>query len=228
MPKFHLTKDEILQREREGISLLSFSELSVDWSAVRHLFDDLVDLVADFFPSSPAKRFHDISDLKQVTKAWYEGESLEGRTEFQGSENEAILTMAIHSALWPFLSIQSEVLLPLVEQKLWRRGNCPICGGKPDFAFLDKEKGARWLLCSRCDAQWLFQRLRCPYCGNQNQETLAYFTDDEELYRLYVCEECKGYLKSIDLRKADSEVLLPLERILTLDLDNQAHEAGYE
>ena len=56
---------------------------------------------------------------------------------------------------------------------------------------------------------------------------LAYFTDDEGLYRLYVCEQCKRYLKAIDLRQAQAEVLLPLERYYTLDLDAQAQEQGY-
>jgi FdhE protein len=100
--------------------------------------------------------------------------------------------------------------------------------GKPDFAFIDKEKGARWLLCSRCDTGWLFQRLECPYCGNTDQNELAYFTDDTELYRLYICQRCHSYLKSIDLRKTDSEILLPLERVMTVDMDRQGQEKGYK
>ena len=113
-------------------------------------------------------------------------------------------------------------------QEAWYKRYCPVCGGGPDFAFLDKERdGARWLLCSRCDAQWLFYRLVCPHCGNDDQHSLAYLTDDTGLYRLYVCEKCRRYLKTIDLRKTEAEVLLPLERILTLDLDRQAHESNY-
>jgi len=119
------------------------------------------------------------------------------------------------------------VLLPEVDQERWRRQYCPVCGGPPDFAYLDKDAGARWLLCSRCDAEWLFQRLQCPYCGSQDQSALAYFTDDEGLYRLYVCEQCKRYLKAIDLRQTESEILLPLERLLTFELDVQARGKGY-
>lgn len=115
-----------------------------------------------------------------------------------------------------------------MDQERWRRNYCPICGGHPDFAFLEKELGARWLLCSRCDTEWLFQRLQCPYCGNQTQKDLAYFTDDEGLYRLYVCEQCHKYIKAIDLRVAKSDILLPLERLFTLDMDRQAQEKGYQ
>ena len=82
-------------------------------------------------------------------------------------------------------------------------------------------------LCSRCDAEWLFQRLECPSCGSQDQKTLAYYTDDKGLYRLYVCDKCKRYLKAIDLRQAETEVLLPIERLLSFELDMQAQQQGY-
>ena len=42
-----------------------------------------------------------------------------------------------------------------------------------------------------------------------------------------VCDRCKNYLKAIDLRQAKSEVLLPLERLYTLDIDSQAQQYGY-
>jgi FdhE protein len=89
------------------------------------------------------------------------------------------------------------------------------------------EEGARWLVCGRCDAEWRFQRLECPFCGTRDQGNLAYFSGGQGLYRLYVCEECKGYIKAIDLRHSQSEVLLPLEWIGTLDMDRQACELGY-
>ncbi|MBA7684396.1 Protein FdhE [subsurface metagenome] len=76
--------------------------------------------------------------------------------------------------------------------------------------------------------QPLFQRLECPYCGNQNQAALAYFTDDEGLYRLYVCEQCHTYIKAVDLRRTESQVLLPLERVMTLDMDREGQEKGYK
>ena len=58
--------------------------------------------------------------------------------------------------------------------------------------------------------------------------SLAYFADDKGGYRLYVCEQCHKYIKAIDLRHADPEVSLPLERVLTLDMDRQGQEKGYQ
>jgi FdhE protein len=130
----------------------------------------------------------------------------------------------------PYPSLPKEVakaLISLVDQENWRREYCPICGGRPDLAFLDKERGSRWLMCSRCDTRWLYQRLQYPYCRTQDPDALYFFTDATGLYRLYVCEQCRKYIKAIDLRCTESEISLPLERILTLDMDRQAEEKGY-
>jgi transcription elongation factor Elf1 len=131
------------------------------------------------------------------------------------------------AAIRPFLGAFREALVDKVDQEKWRRRYCPVCGGMPDFAYLDTERGARWLVCSRCDAEWLFQRLECPYCGTEDQNSLAYFVSEERPYRLYVCSSCHRYIKAVDLRKASAEVIIPLERLLTLDMDRQALAMGY-
>lgn len=131
------------------------------------------------------------------------------------------------TAVRPFLVNYSRALISLVDQATWRRSYCPICGGSPDFAYLEAERGARWLICSRCDAEWLFQRLQCPYCQTVDQKDLSYYSNDDEIYRLYVCDKCKHYLKTIDLRKAGSGTEVSVERLLTYELDVQASEYGY-
>ena len=55
----------------------------------------------------------------------------------------------------------------------------------------------------------------------------TYFASEDDLYRLYTCQNCKPYLKAIDLRHTESKVLLPLERVLTVDMDRQGQEQGY-
>jgi len=231
-PKLSLT-DAVRERPSQGIPLLSFQELALNWAQVGNLVHEVINLVTE--DSADAKNevqalrniASSVALLEEVVRVWYEGSSLMAIAAAQHVDDQ-LLTFVLGTALKPFLSAYSEVLLPQINQELWHRRYCPICGGKPDFAFLDRERGARWLLCSRCDAEWLFYRLGCPYCGNQKQTSLAYFTNDEGRYRLYVCEECQGYIKAIDLRCAQADVLLSLERILTLDMDRQAQEAGYK
>ena len=231
-PKPKLAEDVISSRLNQGIPLLSFEDLSLDWAQVRGLFQEIIRSVAKDSPdtSKEVKTLGNILSkkavLEEVVRAWYEGSSLIPIATRHSVDNES-LGLVVAAVVKPFLTTHSEALLPKVDQESWRRRYCPICGGRPDFAYLDEERGARWLLCSRCDAEWLFQRLECPYCGCQDQNALTYFTDDEGLYRLYVCEQCKRYLKAVDLRQAKSEVLLPLERLLTFEFDIQAREDGY-
>jgi len=231
-PKPKLAEDVISARLSQGISLLSFEDLLLDWAQVRGLFQEIIRSVAkdSSDASKEVKTLGNILSkeavLEEVVRAWYEGSSLIPIAARHSVDGES-LGLVVAAVVKPFLSAHSEVLLPKVDQESWRRRYCPICGGRPDFAYLDEERGTRWLLCSRCDAEWLFQRLECPYCGCQDQDALAYFTDDEGLYRLYVCEQCKRYLKAIDLRQAKSEALLPLERLLTFEFDIQAREDGY-
>lgn len=233
-PKPNLGQDVVSDRLSQGIPLLPFEDLLLDWAQVQALLQEIIRSVAKDSPdaSKEVKTLGNILSekavLEEVIRAWYEGSSLIPIAMRHSIDSE-LLGLVVAAVVKPFLSAHSEVLLPKVDQESWRRRYCPICGGRPDFAYLDEERGARWLLCSRCDAEWLFQRLECPYCGTQNQNDLAYLTDEAEsyLYRLYVCEQCRTYIKAIDFRHTESEVLLPLERMMTIDMDRQAQEKGY-
>jgi FdhE protein len=72
-------------------------------------------------------------------------------------------------------------------------------------------------------------RIKCPFCGNEEQQTLAYFSiEGEERYRVDVCNECKRYIKTVDFRETREEANLDVEDIATLHLDMLANEEGYE
>jgi FdhE protein len=226
------SREAINKRVQAGQPLAGFDELALDWALARDVFVEVIAAFARYpqllgkIPERLRKPEEGRLLTKKAVRAWFTGEELPPAILEGVSEN--LMTPIIQATLQPFLANYAQALIGSVEQELWRRGYCPVCGSSPDLAFLEKEHGARWLLCSRCDAEWLFQRLECPYCGNQDQQTLSFFTDDEGFYRLYVCERCKCYLKALDLRKTESEILLPLERLYTLDIDAQAKEYGYK
>jgi len=232
-PQPTLTEEAARERLERGVPLISFDELALDWSLIQDVFARVTAAFADYpglfgdLPESLRASAPRPALSPEIAKAWFEGERLP--TTASGEEvKEQPWQAIVHATLRPFLVSHAKAVRGLVDQERWRRGYCPVCGGSPDLAYLEKEVGARWLLCSRCDTEWTFQRLECPYCGNQDQEKLAYYTDDEGLYRLYICDNCHQYLKAIDLRKAKSEVLLPLERLFTLPLDAQSQELGYK
>lgn len=228
-----LSSEAILKRMERGQPLIAFDELALDWPLLRETGNEVTAIFAGYpelFGELPEKmRKSGAGRLltRKAVKAWFKGAGLPA-TISTSAANENLLSAIAQATLKPFLVSHAKTMVGLFDPERWRRPYCPICGGSPDFAFLDKELGARRLLCSRCDTEWLFQRLECPCCGTRNQNALAYFTDDEGLYRLYVCEQCKQYLKTIDMRQTDAVVLLPLERLYTLDLDRQARENGYQ
>jgi FdhE protein len=233
-PKPALSNEAIQKRIEEKLPIASFDDLALDWSLVQDVFIKVTAVFAKYpelfgeIPERLKKTQAGHLLTQKAVKAWFTGQELPPTLLDGVSEN--LRQTTIHATLQPFLGSYAQALIGSVEkpfQEFWRQGYCPICGGSPDLAYLEKEVGARWLLCSRCDTEWLFQRLECPYCGNQDQKTLSFFTDEKEQYRLYVCEQCKCYLKAIDLRKAEAEILLPLERFYTMHLDSQAREYGY-
>jgi FdhE protein len=146
--------------------------------------------------------------------------------EEAGLEGPLLSFIFTHS-LRPLLRAQAAALSGYVNDSQWYRGRCPICGGEPDIAALERGSGQRRLLCSRCDSEWSYLRVACPFCGNEDPSQLSYYPSDDKVYRLSVCERCHRYLKTVDRRETGGERLLPAERILTVGMDFAAQKAGY-
>jgi len=213
--------------------VISFDDLVIDWTETKDLLQKVVRLTKEYL----APTFEETAELDRIctdhklaenmSKSWFEAGTASGKGS-KSTDIGPLIASVLQATFYPLLTTYSNELSPMIKQESWYQRYCPICGGSPDLAFLDKERGARWLLCSRCDTKWLYHRLVCPYCGNDEQKTLAFFTDDKGLYRLYVCDKCHHYIKAIDTRKSETEILLPLARVLTLDMDRQAQEMKYQ
>ena len=221
------------QRLDRDTPALAYPDLSIDWQDMLILFRKVVELTTKFV-AQEADESENLSFccespviLEHTAKLWFELGTLPRDNTEHPKSVQPLTSSVLQATFYPVLSAYSDILFPVVTQDRWQKGYCPVCGGNPDFSFLDKERGARWLLCSRCDSRWLFKRLECPFCGNDDHTSLAYFTDDHSVYRLYTCDKCRRYIEAIDLRQMQEEALLPLQRILTLDMDRQAHEMNY-
>ena len=110
----------------------------------------------------------------------------------------------------------------------WEEGFCPVCGSRAGMAELAGEEGRRHLSCSACNFRWPIKRLKCPYCGNEETEKLAYFTADGGPTRVDTCSGCSRYIKTRDSRKGNADVPLEVEDLLTIHLDMLAAREGYE
>jgi FdhE protein len=227
-----LSGEEAGARLQQGHPLLAPEHLVADDQALAGLFDQMGRIVAERRPelAEALARIRGWLDERRDQIGALAVEYLrEGRVrEGEGSGLDGyLLTFIFINALRPFLRAQAQALAPWVDDSVWYRGRCPICGGEPDVAALERGSGQRRLLCSRCDSEWAFRRVGCPFCGNDDPHQLAYYPSDDEVYRLNVCEKCHRYLKTIDLRQVAGGRLLPAERVLTAAMDVAALEAGY-
>lgn len=110
----------------------------------------------------------------------------------------------------------------------WGRPTCPTCGAAPVLGQLvEEEAGRRRLLaCGRCHTRWPWKRLACPFCTTELPEKLAILEiEGEGGFRIDVCDNCKGYVKTYAAEGNESFLLADWT---TLHLDVLARDRGYE
>lgn len=230
IPAVGLPQELIDHRMLNGQSLARFEELDIDWSLANETLNKLAVLFKQY--SDALQGYGKLQTEKMpeldanLAQEWLNGASLTAEAEKADILPSEMATL-VHQTMRPFLTGYALAFQKRIRQQSWRRGNCPVCSSSPSFSYLEKENGARYLVCSCCSMEWLFQRLDCPFCHNTDQKALSYQTDEKGVYRLYVCDKCKRYLKAIDLRKTEGDVNFSLEAIITVDLDLQARELGY-
>jgi formate dehydrogenase maturation protein FdhE len=111
---------------------------------------------------------------------------------------------------------------------------CPKCGGIAQLSILEASSAVsaggsgRLLLCATCLTSWPFRRIRCPWCGEDDERKLGYFESPAFDYqRVDACDTCRRYLKSIDLGRLGFAVPL-VDEVAGASLDLSAREHGYE
>jgi len=103
----------------------------------------------------------------------------------------------------------------------WKHANCPCCGGSPDLAV--RVKDARWLVCARCDTQWLAPTAGCLSCEASRPPTFVRVDALDLGYELLVCHACARYIKE---RRGEGMQRPIVERALTSELDSAAERRG--
>jgi len=112
----------------------------------------------------------------------------------------------------------------------WSEGHCPICGAWPTLAEMRGLERGRRLRCGRCGADWGSVPLLCPYCGNDDHESLTSLVPEKggESRRIDACNRCRGYLKALAQLGPIRPELLVLEDLASVELDLAAIERGYQ
>lgn len=144
-----------------------------------------------------------------------------------------LLFFTVDHALRPYLRIFAAPYaedLPEANNLPWDfPANCPVCGAKSHFCRLTNEEGHRLMFCDRCFSEWWIRYIFCPYCGHDRPGDIGYVTieNDDKAYKVYVCEKCKGYIKTYDQRDGAPATDLYIANIETIYLDLLAQEKGY-
>jgi FdhE protein len=143
------------------------------------------------------------------------------------SSREAYLSRAILRPYAEFLRIVNRA-----PDRVHRRGRCPFCGGSPWIAAgrdgSAMEGSRRMLGCSLCGGEWLFGRILCPACFEEDPAKLPYFRNEKHTtVRVEACETCHRYVKSLDLSE-DARPIPEVDDLVSLSMDLWAMEQGFE
>ncbi len=228
-------RDEMARRWRleGGIPQLTFDQLPIEAEPFARLVAQVADVLCRHNPTWHVDLTRwEPSDLlalaQEVFKTWdtlTAPRSGAGEGDAANTGPDRPIALIVGFALAPYLQRAAEVILPHLDLSFWVQSYCPVCGGRPNLALLDQERGDRQLMCSRCAGLWRYSRFGCPFC--QSKEKQTYYPSEDGVYRLYVCPACKQYLKTIDLRQVQRSVYPMVERLLTVGMDLAAQREGY-
>ncbi len=221
---------------KEGFPLFAREDLPLDLKAASALFPRLLEHLclqkredrAALEKALQAVRT-DPHSIKRVISAFLSMDEKEiAAIAEQWNLEPMVLKFVVGMALKPSLLALRKAVGGRIQTEKWHYGYCPLCGSSPDIAYLD-EDGRRLLHCELCGQEWRYPRLKCPFCGNDESDTLGYFTSEEDAgFRVDFCRKCKVYIKTLDKRIVELPAPLELENLITLHLDMLAHEQGFK
>jgi FdhE protein len=216
-----------------GLPLIDFSTGTFDLTEPREYFTALLEIAEKRAPGETKEVLQMIQDGsfnfdKMISDSF---NSIQDEDIAEDIDDDVIdlVDLFLEESLRPALEKVVEKYGKGIAKAGWTEGYCPICGKEPKIGEIREEEGRRFLFCTQCGFEWRFTRIKCPFCGNEEQQTLAYFSiEGEERYRVDVCNECKRYIKIVDFRETKEEANLDVEDIATLHLDMLANEEGYD
>jgi FdhE protein len=244
---FPIPNEHLSNRLREGVPLLHDQPLQVDVQFAADLFSRIVNVLQQRDGGDERQELEGL--IAAATTGAIDPQHLFAEAFVQHHEHladlaeqagvdDALLTTLSTQAVAPVLRAYAERLLPMIERfdpehstegALWQRGYCPVCGGWPALAELRGVELARFLRCAACGSGWRARRLACPYCGNDDYRSLQTLTiENEQRFRVSVCENCRGYVKVANAFDPLPGALLALDDVASLPLDVVAIERGYQ
>ena len=215
-----------------GKPILTFEQIPIDWSDLRFLVRSTADALRthDAIEADDYRRIEvltrDAARLPPAVREWFEAARALPAGGRESGPDIAGLETVLLQAMRPFLSRCADAVMARSLFQGWPHGNCPLCGGEPDFSYFTPA-AERLLICSRCTSRWRFGQLACPFCLNADRTRITSFATRDGRYRLNGCDVCSRYIKSFDGRHSSRQVMPAVDSIATLPLDAAAVQKGY-
>ncbi|MCE5264591.1 MAG: formate dehydrogenase accessory protein FdhE [Deltaproteobacteria bacterium] len=234
---FPVDEKMIAAKIEGGFPLVDFTSVDFDLAEPQAYFLALLEIAEKRAPGETGEMARKILDGElDFNDLIYESFNPPNEDEEEAAvaqeEEEAsfdLVELFIEESLRPALERVAARYGDAVRKAEWTEGYCPICGREPKIGEIRDEEGSRYLFCNQCGFEWSYLRIKCPFCGNEEQQSLAYFTiEGDERYRVDVCNKCKRYIKIVDFREAKQKADLDVEDIATLHLDMLANDEGYD
>ena len=232
LPSINLETAVLETALASGRPILAFEQLPIDWSDLRFLVRSTADAMRthEAIEADDYRRVEllsrDAEKLAPAIRNWYEAARPGVAGGGQVSPDVEGLEPLLVQAMRPFLSRCADAIMARTNFSAWPHGNCPLCGGEPDFSVITPA-AERLLVCARCTARWRFNQLACPFCLNEDRSRITSFATRDGLYRLNGCDVCQRYIKAFDARSAHRSVIPAVDAIATLPLDAAAVQRGY-
>lgn len=233
LPPMNLDAKHLEQVLSSGKPILTFEQIPIDWSDLRFLVRSTADAMRthDALDSDDYRRVEaltrDAERLAPAVREWFEAaRAIPAGGRDVGPEIAGLEPLLLQ-AMRPFLSRCADAVMARSLFQGWPHGNCPLCGGEPDFSYFTPA-AERLLICSRCTSRWHFHQLACPFCLNADRTRITSFATRDGFYRLNGCDVCLRYLKAFDGRNAHRQVMPAVDTIATLTLDAAAVQRGYK
>ncbi|HEX9365219.1 MAG TPA: formate dehydrogenase accessory protein FdhE [Vicinamibacterales bacterium] len=232
LPSMSLDAATLEQALAAGAPILAFEQVPIDWSDLRFLVRSTADAMRthEAIDGDDYRRVEalagDAELLRGAIRNWYEAARPVPAGGHEADPGIAGLEPLLLQAMRPFLSRCADAIMARTQFPGWPHGNCPLCGGEPDFSVITPA-AERLLICSRCTSRWRFDQLACPWCLNADRTRITSFATRDGWYRLNGCDVCQRYVKAFDGRNAPRQVMPVVDTIATLPLDAAAVQRGY-
>ena len=214
----------IVAKTKNGFPLLDKEALPLEYPVLKNYFLNLLEIAGSRVQDETDRISAALSSGEMVFE-----EALRDVIKEEGLyARQELLTFLLSETIKPLLEVYAGEFKDRLKHVSWSWGYCPVCGGDPFLGVVRHEQGTRYLVCAACATEWIFPRVKCPFCETTNHDSLWYYmASGDERCRVEICEECKHYIKTIDQRKLAHQESLLVQNIKTLHLDMVVGEKGY-